>query len=252
MYVKGSSFGAWYDTLSADTQRLTAEWARRSGVTGTDAEVLTKIARTPAQGGGFVAGGIRMCLSNRPGGPTEPMRAESVPCPSGSGGIAGEQVKEITAAEVAAINRANDERRRTGESTDADVAPVAVEVRGVVLNGSGAPIQGVSVVVGTITANRTGPTGEFLATVLPGTYTVTASHGDYLGRMLTDVVVPTAAPLQIVMTQTEAKAALDVAKQEEGTATAPWYKSTWFWAGVAVVSVGGVGYWIWQDRKKRG
>jgi len=88
--------------------------------------VIARIARSPEQGGGFVAGGVRMCPSNVRGGQTEPMRAEDQPCPPGSGGVIGEQVQEISAEEL----RRRLEEQRAREATERTRPPEAVEVSG--------------------------------------------------------------------------------------------------------------------------
>jgi hypothetical protein len=266
MYVKGSSFGAWYDVLSSDTQRLTAEWARRSGVTGTDAEVMAKIARTPAQGGGFVAGGIRMCLSNRVGGQTEPLRAESVPCPAGSGGIAGEQVKEISAADVTRIVQENIRRER---EEGAYSTPRNVEVYGTIVSGDGNPIPGAVFTIAGV-SGTTGPTGEFFDVVVPpGTYmaTITAPPG-YLSRELTLVRVPVGTSLDLgriilisdvgvgdpmrdgIVEETE-ETAKDTVKEDTGDTTETvWYKNKWTYI-VGIPVVVGVA-WLGSRLGKRG
>lgn len=237
-----SGLGAWYDGLSFD-RHLVAEWARGrdSSLPANDEDVLTAIARTPAQGGGFVAGGQRMCLSNRPGGPTEPLRAESQPCPAGSGGIAGEQVKEITAAELREMLTA---QRKSG----------ATRVTGRVADYNGVAIAGARVSVGSASV-VTGTDGSFsidAAALAPGFYDLVVESAAYglqtkpgvrvTTRVTTNVgtVVLTAAPLTDEAGDRDYKS---------GPQT-PWYKNKWIWIGGGVVLVGGVAAVVVSRRRR--
>lgn len=153
MYLKQvplAQFGAWYDGISFD-RALTAAWARRldPSLPSDDNALIARIAQPLAAGGGFVAGGQRMCLSNRRGGPTEPMRSADQPCPPGSGGVPGEQVQEISAEEV----RRQIEEQRAREEAERTQPAVPVEVTGSVQMTGPQVLRSV-----TITTGMTGST----------------------------------------------------------------------------------------------
>ncbi len=191
-----------------------------------------------------------MCLSNRSGGPTEPMRAESQPCPSGSGGIAGEQVKEITAAEVAAINAANDarraeEERRRREELAREEGVRRVEAYGFVVDASGAPVVGASVSIGPV-EGITDASGAFAMDIVPGaTYDVTVRASGFFDRQVGRAVVSYGVPYnvgRVVIVRTGARPGSDedVFKEDgDGTVKKPWYKKPWVWAIVGGVAVAG-------------
>lgn len=260
------AFGAWYDALASDVLARTAAWARSvdPSLTGSDIEVLARIAQPPELGGGFIAGGIRMCLANTSSGRSEPMRAADVPCPPGSGGIGGSQVQELTADQVRAIIEENKRREAEERAFVAGGGGVRrVEVYGIVVDGLGMPVVGASVELSGVRVATTAG-GEFTADVVPGTYTMTVRASGYQDRVLNLVTVRAATPLDtgrimLIRSATyqppsgeSSDTTGDGTPKEDGgngAAAPPWYKSTGLWVGVAVVTVGGVGYLIWRSRK---
>ena len=260
MYVRTDGFGAWYDSVTFD-RKILGDWARRldPSLPADDNVLIARIAQTPGQGGGFVAGGQRMCLSNIRGGQSEPLRSSDVPCPPGSGGMTGEQVHELSADE---IRRQIEEQQRREAAERARIAagakPRAVEVYGIVVDGTGAPVAGAVVMVGTARAT-TDAAGNFSvsAGVLPGTYAIAVTAADFLARRLEAVEIPTGVPFNagtIVLIRSGGGGTgggHDGDEYKSGSGTAPWYKNKWTYIIGGVVLVGGTAVVVIAKRGSR-
>lgn len=284
MYVEGLdvngdeivNFGAgsdseWWSVYDEDARYRLAVWIRDTarslgrpitwdGSRATMDAVLRQHAHGAVDGGGFVVGTLRMCPSNMPGGRTEPMRSTDQPCPAGSGGVGGEQVREISAEDVIRINEENKRRERLAAEEAArqraaeedarrrsglvDFAPTGISGR--VTDAAGVSVAGASVTAGARTTT-TKADGSFVLTLGAGTVDVVITSSGFSTTTISGVAVAAHVMQDL---GTVALAAASGGSYKSGT-TAPWYKNKWLWIGTGAVVAGGVAVYA-ISRRRRG